>query len=62
MKSSKHTLSMPSISRPLLTPRGGGGGTAELRSSLPRAGEVIKLDPNGRFLVEVDALPLLARC
>lgn len=54
---------MPSISRALFTPLGGGG-TAELRSSLPLAEEPVKSDPYGRFLVESEVdggLPEAAR-
>jgi len=46
---SKHTLSIPSISLPLFVPLGPGGGTAELRSSLPRADEPVMSPPRRLF-------------
>lgn len=58
-----HTLSMPSISRALFVPLGGGGGATELRSSLPLAEEPGASDPRPRFLVAeaIEGLPEVAR-
>jgi hypothetical protein len=59
----KHTLSIPSISRALFVPLGGGGGATELRSSLPLAEEPGASDPRPRFLVAeaMEGLPEVAR-
>ena len=59
----KHTLSIPSISRALFVPRGGGGGATELLSSLPLAEDPGASDPRPRFLdVEAnEGLPEAAR-
>jgi hypothetical protein len=59
----KHTLSIPSISRALFVPLGGGGGATELLSSLPLAEEPGASDPRPRFLVVEanEGLPEAAR-
>ena len=59
----RHTLSIPSISRALFVPLGGGGGATELRSSLPLAEEPGASDPRPRFLVAeaIEGLPEVAR-
>jgi len=59
----EHTLSIPSISRALFVPLGGGGGATELRSSLPLAEEPGASDPRARFLVAeaIEGLPEVAR-
>jgi len=59
----RHTLSMPSISRALFVPLGGGGGATELLSSLPLAEEPGASDPRPRFLVAeaIEGLPEAAR-
>jgi hypothetical protein len=62
-KREKHTLSIPSISRALFVPLGGGGGATELLSSLPLAEEPGASDPRPRFLVVEanEGLPEAAR-